>query len=93
MADEQAKSLGDFGASFKGFLDQIAAQTPAEEPVLLGRLRDGPFRFHGKHRAHEVQKQVRTLSNFTGETVTINVEGPNSRFGRKFRWTRGSRIL
>jgi hypothetical protein len=40
MADEQAKSLGDFGASFKGFLDQMAAQTPAEEPVFLGRLRE-----------------------------------------------------
>ena len=38
MADEEAKSLGDFGASFKGFLDQMAAQEPAEAPVFLTLL-------------------------------------------------------
>ncbi len=29
----------DFGVSFKGFLEQMAAQTPAEEPVFLRHLR------------------------------------------------------
>jgi hypothetical protein len=32
-------SAQDFGASFKGFLDQMASQTAAEEPVFLRRLR------------------------------------------------------
>ena len=39
MGEEEAKSIGEFGASFKGFLDQMAAQAPAEEPVFLSRLR------------------------------------------------------
>jgi len=32
--------LKDFGAAFKGFLNQMAAQAPAEEPVFLRVLRD-----------------------------------------------------
>jgi ATPase family associated with various cellular activities (AAA) len=32
-------SLADFGASFKGFMDQMAAQAPAEEPVFLALVR------------------------------------------------------
>jgi hypothetical protein len=39
MTNEEAKSLGEFGASFKGFLDQMAAQAPAEDPVFLTLLR------------------------------------------------------
>lgn len=39
MADERAKSLEDFSASFKGFMDQMAAQAPAEEPAFLKLLR------------------------------------------------------
>jgi hypothetical protein len=30
----------DFGASFKGFLDQMSAAAPAEEPIFRRRLRD-----------------------------------------------------
>jgi hypothetical protein len=37
MAD--GKSFEDFGASFKGFMDQMAAQAPAEEPAFLQLIR------------------------------------------------------
>jgi hypothetical protein len=30
---------------------------------------------------------------FPGETLIFNVEGENYRFGRKFTWIRGSRVL
>jgi hypothetical protein len=33
-------SPNDFGASFKGFLDQMSAAAPAEEPIFRRRLRD-----------------------------------------------------
>jgi hypothetical protein len=39
MTDKEQPSLGEFGASFKGFLDQMAAQAPADEPVFLTRLK------------------------------------------------------
>jgi len=29
---------------------------------------------------------------FPGETLILSVQGENYRFGRKFRWMRGSRI-
>src|SRR5262249_26844521 len=32
-------SVEEFGASFKGFLDQMASQAPAEEPIFLRQLR------------------------------------------------------
>jgi ATP-dependent 26S proteasome regulatory subunit len=39
MAQNEGQSLGDFGASFKGFMDQMATQAPAEDPIFLTRLR------------------------------------------------------
>jgi hypothetical protein len=33
------KPMEDFGASFKGFMDQMAAQAPAEEPAFLKLIR------------------------------------------------------
>jgi hypothetical protein len=40
MADDRSKSLDEFGASFKGFLDQMATQAPAEESAFLRLLRE-----------------------------------------------------
>ena len=34
-----AISPNDFGASFKGFLDQMSAAAPVEEPIFRRRLR------------------------------------------------------
>ena len=40
MADEKKFDVRGFGASFKGFLDQMAQQAPTEEPELLRRARE-----------------------------------------------------
>lgn len=40
MSEDGSKSIEDFGASFKGFLDHIAAQAPTEDPVFLRLLRN-----------------------------------------------------
>lgn len=39
MSEEQSLSVKDFGASFKGFLEQVASQAPTEEPAFLRYLR------------------------------------------------------
>jgi Zn-dependent protease with chaperone function len=52
-----------------------------------------PFWLHSKKRAAEVQQAILQTVRFPGETLVINVEGENYRFGRKFRWMRGSRIV
>src|SRR5260370_9577238 len=40
MSDEQSFSITDFGASFKGFLDQVNANAPVMEPFFAKRLRE-----------------------------------------------------
>ena len=40
MSDDQTGSMKDFGASFKGFMDQMAAHAPAEEGVFLKLVRE-----------------------------------------------------
>ncbi len=60
---------------------------------VLGFSVNGPFRFHSKKRAGEVLQRIQEAVQFPGETLIINVEGGNYRFGRKFRWMRGARIL
>jgi len=37
--DEQPFSIESFGASFKGFLEQMASQAPAEDPIFLRHIR------------------------------------------------------
>lgn len=39
MSDEPTLSAKDFGAAFKAFLEQVAAQTPPEESAFVGRFR------------------------------------------------------
>lgn len=46
-----------------------------------------------KQRRADVQEQILSEVVFPGETMVVSVEGDNYRFGRKFRWMRGSRIL
>ena len=40
MADDAPLSIKDFGASFKGFLEQVTAATPVEDPFFLRKLRE-----------------------------------------------------
>jgi len=60
---------------------------------VLGFSVTGPFRFHSKKRAGEVLARIQKAVQFPGETMILNVEGDNYRFGRKFKWMRGARIL
>jgi len=46
-----------------------------------------------KRRTAEVLERIHQAVTWPGETLIISVEGENYRFGRKFRWMRGSRIL
>jgi hypothetical protein len=51
------------------------------------------FTLRAKRRRAEVQQHILNDVEFPGETMVLSVEGDNYRFGRKFRWMRGSRIL
>jgi hypothetical protein len=65
-----------------------------ERPCYVLGFRVGSLlRWHTKRRAAEVLAGIQQAVSFPGETLIINVEGQNYRFGRKFRWMRGSRIV
>ena len=49
--------------------------------------------YKNKRRASAVVEQIREKANFSGEPPIVNVGGDNFRFGRKYRWMRGSRIV
>jgi Zn-dependent protease with chaperone function len=51
------------------------------------------FQLHSQRRSAEVLQRIQESVPFPGETILINVEGENYRFGRKFRWMRKARIL
>lgn len=60
---------------------------------VCGYAVTGPFRLHSKRRAAEVMQRIQASVEFPGETIILSVEGDNSRFGRKLRRVRGSRIV
>jgi hypothetical protein len=66
---------------------------PDRPCYVLGFRSGGLLQRHAKRRAAEVLARIQETVSFPGETLIINVEGENYRFGRKFRWMRGSRIL
>jgi len=49
--------------------------------------------WHTRKRSAEVLAQIQQQAQFPGETMILSAEGGNYRFGRKFRWMRGSRIV
>jgi Zn-dependent protease with chaperone function len=60
---------------------------------VLGFSVTRPLQLHSQKRAREVLQRIQETVRFPSETLIINVEGVNYRFGRKFRWMRGARIL
>jgi len=75
------------------FVRKRVKHLPERTCFVLGFTVSPPFWLHSKKRAAQVQQAILQSVRFPGETLVINVEGENYRFGRKFRWMRGSRIV
>ncbi len=60
---------------------------------ILGYTASRWYQFHSKKRIAAVLQQIQQTIPFPGETLIINVEGDNYRFGRKMRWKRGARVV
>ena len=66
----------------------------AHRPLhVLGYRASFPLQPGVKKRAAAVMRAIQEGVQFPGETLIINVEGENYRFGRRLAWMRGSRIL
>lgn len=66
---------------------------PERPCYVLGFTLRGILPWRRKQRALQVIATLQQQVEFPAETLLISVEGDNYRFGRKFRWMRGSRIL
>ncbi len=60
---------------------------------VLAYTVSGMFERHRQQRSADVLSVIRMTITFQGETLIMNVEGSNSRFGRRFYWMKGARIL
>ena len=78
----------------KVYLVQKVVTRHVERPCyVLGFSATGLLQLYRKRRAQQVQEMIQKAITFRGQLTIINVDGPNYRFGRKFFWMRGSRIL
>lgn len=60
---------------------------------VLGFSVTGLFRLHSKKRVSEALQRIHETVQFPGETLIVSVDGDNYRFGRKFFWMRGARVV
>ena len=68
MADDDSISIENFGASFKGFLEQIASRPPAEEPVFLRHIRN---HFNGEPAQYPILTDEFEVSDHPNVQVAI----------------------
>lgn len=78
----------------KAYLARKRVRHLADNPCFVLGYRVTPwYRLHSKRRAQEVMEQIRQSVRFPYETLIVNVEGDNYRFGRKLAWKRGTRVV
>lgn len=78
----------------RAYLAQKVVQHYPDNPLyILGFSARRWYQLDNRKRNQAVLERIRQEVPFPGETLIICVDGDNYRFGRKFRWMRGSRIL
>jgi len=78
----------------KAYLVKKVVKHFAQRPCyVFGFSVTGMLQFHNKKRVTEILQRIHESVEFPGETIIINVDGDNYRFGRKFWWMRGAGIL
>jgi Zn-dependent protease with chaperone function len=75
------------------FVRKRVARLAHRKLYVLGYRSSFPLQPGAKKRAAAAMQAIQEHVQFPGETLIINVEGENYRFGRKFAWMRGSRVL
>lgn len=75
------------------FVRKRVKHMPERTAYVLGFSVGGLLPWGKKGSTQIVLQRIQELVSFPGETMILSVEGENYRFGRKFRWMRGSRIV
>lgn len=78
----------------RAYLLQRAMKLTPERPChVLGFSVIGMFRLHNKQRVADALARIQQIADLPEGTVILSVDGDNYRFGRKFFWKRGARIV
>lgn len=98
LSDEALAELRDALKAIPGlrkayFVRKRVSHFTHQPCYVLGFCVTPWFKLHRKRRAREVLRRIQESVHFPGETIILSVEGANYRFGRKFRWMHGARIL
>lgn len=88
---QQLRSVNGIGKVY--FVRKQVAHHPDRPCYVLGFTLKGWLPLRRKQRVQTVIAELQQKVTFPGETLLIGVEGNNYRFGRKFRWMRGSCII
>ena len=75
------------------FVRKRVKHMPERPCYVLGYAVRGFLPWGRKDRIQQVLARIQESVSCPGETLIINVQGENYRFGRKLRWMRGSRIV
>lgn len=98
LADEAIAELRRTLAAIPGLHRTYLARKrvkhlPHRPCYVLGYRVDRWYQWHSKARARDVLQRIQETVRLPGETLLVNVEGDNRRFGGKFRRLRGARIV
>jgi len=66
---------------------------PSHPLYVLGFTVAAPLRWRRAAKVAAAMEHIQRAVVFPGETLIINLQGENRRFGRRFRWRRGARIV
>lgn len=93
LAQMQAQLKAIAGLRKAYFVKKRVQYFPERPCYVFGFKVGSLLRWRTKRRADEVLARIKETVSFPGETLILNVEGENYRFGRKIVWMRGSRIV
>jgi Zn-dependent protease with chaperone function len=87
----QLKAIPGLGKAY--FVKKRVRHMPERPFYVLGFTLDGWLPWGKNDSSQVVLRRIQESVQFPGDTMILSVEGKNSAFRRKFRWTHGSRIV
>jgi Zn-dependent protease with chaperone function len=93
LAQMQAQLKAIPGLRKAYFVKKRVKHMPERACYVLGFTVGGWLPWGKKGSSQVVLRRIQETVQFPGETQILSVVGENFRFGRKFRWMRGSRIV
>lgn len=94
VLEDLRRQLRAIGGVRKAYLVRKRVHHFPERPLyVLGFVATPWWGLHRRRRVQAIQERIAQEVSFPGETLVLYVDGDHYRFGRKFRFMRGARII